>query len=119
MAELRKLKNNDGQYILRESIVEGTPDTLLGRPVYCSPNIPVMAAGAKVMVFGDLKHYWIGDRQGKTFQRLNETFALQGQVGYLATERVDGILVLPEAVKTLQMAAETTESTETPESSDK
>ena len=44
----------------------------------------------------------IGDRQCVTFKRLHERYADMGQVGFLASKRVDGKLVLPEAVKVLQ-----------------
>lgn len=53
--------------------------------------------------FGDLSYYWIGDRQGVTFKRLNELYAANGQVGFLATKRVDARLIVPEAVKILKM----------------
>jgi HK97 family phage major capsid protein len=64
--------------------------------------MPEIGAAKKSIVFGDLKHYWIADRQGRIFQRLNELYAPNGQVGFLATQRVDGKLILPEAVKVLQ-----------------
>ena len=60
-------------------------------------------ADAKPVIFGDLSYYWIGDRQGVTFKRLNERYADMGQVGFLASKRVDGKLVLPEAIKVLKM----------------
>lgn len=53
---------------------------------------------------------WIGDRQGITFKRLNERYADMGQVGFLASKRVDGKLVLPEAIKVLQMKGVSTAS---------
>ena len=104
MKTLRKLKDNTGQYLWTPSIKEGTPDTILGRPIYTSSFVPMIAAEAKVIAFGDYSYYWIADRQSRTFQRLNEMFATNGQVGFIATQRVDGKLVLPEAVKVLQMA---------------
>ena len=55
------------------------------------------------MAFGDYSYYWIADRQGRSFKRLNELYATTGQVGFLASERVDGKLILPEAVQVLQM----------------
>ncbi|MCL2342387.1 MAG: phage major capsid protein [Firmicutes bacterium] len=101
--KLRMLKGTDGQYIWQPSVTLGAPDMLLGRPVYVSSYIPEMAADAKVLIFGDFTYYWIGDRRGRTFERLNELFALTDQVGFKATQRVDGKLILPEAVKVLQM----------------
>ena len=70
--------------------------------------MPVIGAGQKVVMFGDLSFYWIGDRQGITFNRLTERYADMGQVGFLASKRVDGKLVLPEAIKVLQMKAAAT-----------
>lgn len=67
--------------------------------------MPEIAAGNKTVVFGDFKYYWIADRQGRSFKRLNELFAVTGQVGFVATQRVDGKLILPEAVKYLQQKA--------------
>ena len=105
MKALRQLKNGNGDYIWQPSVTAGTPDTILNRPVYTSTFMPTIAAGAKVMVFGDMNYYWIADREGRKFQRLNELYAPTGQVGFLASQRVDGKLILPEAVKVLQMKA--------------
>jgi HK97 family phage major capsid protein len=67
--------------------------------------MPVLAASAKSIVFGDFSYYWVADRQGRAFKRLNELYATTGQVGFLATQRVDGKLILPEAIKVLQQHA--------------
>lgn len=99
---LRKLKDNNGQYLWQPSLTAGTPDTLLNRPVYTSAFMPALAAGAKSILFGDLSYYWVADRQGRSFRRLGELYAPTGQVGFLATQRVDGRLILPEAVKVMQ-----------------
>ena len=98
---LRKLKDNNGNYIWQPSVQAGQPDMILNRPYHTSAYVPEAAAGAKVMAFGDFSYYWIADRQGRSFKRLNELFAANGQVGFLASQRVDGKLVLPEAVKTM------------------
>jgi HK97 family phage major capsid protein len=102
---LRKLKSADGQYLWQPSVSAGLPDTILGRPVHVSGYVPAIAADAKVMAFGDFSYYWIGDRQGKTFQRLNELYSRTDQVGFKATQRVDGKLILPEAVQVMQMGS--------------
>ncbi|MEA4929248.1 MAG: phage major capsid protein, partial [Candidatus Limiplasma sp.] len=67
--------------------------------------MPTIAGGAKSILFGDLGYYWVADREGRSFKRLNELYAPTGQVGFLASERVDGKLILPEAVKVLQQKA--------------
>lgn len=99
---IRKLKDNNNQYLWQPSVTAGTPDTILNRPIVTSAYVPAIAAGNKTMAFGDFGYYWIADRQGRSFKRLNELFAATGQVGFMATERVDGKLILPEAVKILQ-----------------
>lgn len=100
---LRKLKNGNGDYIWQPSVIAGTPDTILSRPVHTSSYMPELGADTKPILFGDLSYYWIADREGRTFKRLNELFAPTGQVGFLASQRVDGKLILPEAAKVLQM----------------
>ncbi len=100
--QIRKLKDSTGQYLWQPSLVAGTPDTILGRPVKTSAFMPTPAAGAKTIAFGDFKYYWIADRQGRTFKKLSELYAANGQVGFMGTQRVDGKLILPEAIKVLQ-----------------
>lgn len=100
--QIRKLKDSTGQYLWQPSLVAGTPDTILGRPVKTSAFMPTAAAGAKTIAFGDFKYYWIADRQGRTFKKLSELYAANGQVGFMGTQRVDGKLILPEAIKVLQ-----------------
>jgi HK97 family phage major capsid protein len=100
---IRKLKDGNGNYIWQPSVREGEPDRILNRPYRTSIYVPELAAGNRVMAFGDYSYYWIADRQGRSFKRLNELYATTGQVGFLASERVDGKLILPEAVKTLDI----------------
>ncbi len=101
---LRKLKNGNGDYIWQPSVTAATPDTILNRPVYTSGFMPTLATGNKTILFGDLGYYWVADREGRSFKRLNELYAPTGQVGFLASQRVDGKLILPEAVKVLKQA---------------
>lgn len=102
---IRKLKDGNGNYIWQPSVREGEPDRILNRPYRTSIYVPEIAVGNRVMAFGDFSYYWIADRQGRSFKRLNELYATTGQVGFLASERVDGKLILSEAVKTLDIQA--------------
>ena len=102
---LRKLKDGQGQYLWQPGLKEGQPDTLLNYRLVTSPFMPEIDSGNKVILFGDFKSYWIADRQGRSFQRLNELYAATGQVGFRATQRVDGRLVLAEAMKCLAVKA--------------
>ena len=103
--DIRKLKDNNGQYLWQPSLTAGAPDMILGRPIKTSAYMPAIAAGAKTIAFGDFSYYWIADRQGRSFKRLNELFAATGQVGFLASQRVDGKMILAEAVKVLVQKA--------------
>lgn len=102
---IRQLKDLNGMYMWQPGLKEGQPDTLIGNPIYASSYMPEIGAGNKPLIFGDLSYYWIADRQGRTFQRLNELYAATGQVGFRTFQRVDGKLILPEAVKTLNCKA--------------
>ena len=100
---IRKLKDGNGNYLWQPSVQAGQPDKILGYDVFTTPFAPTIAGGALAIAFGDFSNYWIGDRGGRTVQRLNELYATNGQVGYVATERVDGKVILPEAIKLLKM----------------
>ena len=105
IALIRKLKDNNGAYLWQPSLQAGEPDRLFGYPVYTSAYVPTVAAGKPVIAFGDFSYYNIGDRGVRSFDQLRELFAGNGMVGFLAKERVDGKLVLPEAVQILNMKA--------------
>lgn len=100
---IRKLKDKNDAYLWQPSLQAGEPDKLLGYDLYTSPYVPVAASGALTVAFGDFKNYWIADRSGRTVQRLNELYSTNGQVGFVATERVDGKVILPEGIQLLKM----------------
>lgn len=102
---IRKLKDNNGAYLWQPSIQAGEPDRLLGYELHTSLYVPTAKAGALTVAFGDFKNYWIAERSGRTVQRLNELYSTNGQVGFVATERVDGKVILPEGIHLLKMKA--------------
>ena len=105
LLQLMLLKDNNDNYIWKPGLDVGKPDTILNKPIRTSSFMPALAAGNKALVFGDYSYYWVADRQSRTFRRLNELYARTDQVGFLTTQRVDGKLILPEAVQVLQMKA--------------
>ncbi|MDU2219802.1 phage major capsid protein [Finegoldia magna] len=105
VAQIRKLKDVNGAYIWQPSLKDGEPDRLLGYPAYTSAFAPKAEKGKLAVAFGDFSYYKIGDRGNRSFQDLKELFAGNGMVGFLGKERVDGILVLREAVKLLKIGA--------------
>lgn len=105
IAALRKLKDNNGAYLWQPSLQAGEVDRLFGYEVYTSPYVPTITAGKPVIAFGDFSYYNIGDRGTRSFAELKELYAGNGMVGFVAKERVDGKLILPEAVQILKMKA--------------
>ena len=104
LAAIRKLTDKNGRYLWQDSVQAGEPGRLLGYEVHTSPYFPVITAGMPAIAFGDYNYYNIGDRGTRSFAELKELFAGNGMVGFVAKERVDGKLILPEAVKLLKMA---------------
>ena len=103
LASIRKLKDNNGVYMWQPSLTAGEPDRLMGYAVHTSQFAPESATGKPVMAFGDFSYYNIGDRGSRSMQELKELFAGNGMVGYVMKERVDGRLILPEAVQIMKM----------------
>lgn len=98
IAQIRKLKDNNGQYLWQPSLVAGEPDQIAGYKVRTSAYAPENAIS-----FGDYSYYNVADRGARSFKTLNELFAGNGMVGFVAKERVDGLLLLPEAVQILNL----------------
>jgi HK97 family phage major capsid protein len=107
--DIRKLQDANDHWIWQPSMRDGEPDRLLGNPVYSSYDMAVPSSdpSSKCGLFGDFKMaYYIADRGGTSFQRLNELYAVSaGAVGFRAYRRVDGKVVLPEAMKVMLNAA--------------
>ncbi len=100
LAVIRKLKDGNQAYMWQPSYQANEPDRLLGYPVYTSAFAP-----EDKISFGDYKYYNIGDRGSRSFAELRELFAGNGMIGYVAKERVDGKLILPEAVQILTISS--------------
>lgn len=101
---IRKLKDENGQYLWQPSYQAGEPDRLAGYPTEFSFAMPEMTSGNKPVAFGDFGYYSIYDRLGMFMQRLDEKYADTGQVGFKVYRRTDGLLTLEEAVQTIEMA---------------
>lgn len=100
IASIRKLKDAAGAYIWQPAYTAGEPDRILGYAARTSAYAP-----ADKIAFGDMSYYNIGDRGTRSFTVLRELFAGNGMIGYVAKERVDGKLILPEAVKSLTITS--------------
>lgn len=95
---IRKLKDEDGQYIWQPGLQADIPDRILGRPVIVTEGHPTVEPTAKSVILADLSQYYIVERQGMVMQRLNELYAASGQIGFRFMKRIDGKFVDPKAI---------------------
>lgn len=102
---IRRLKAYNGKPLWQPDLTKNAPGMLFGKPVYVASEMPGILPGNCPIAFGDFSYYWIGDRGNRAIKRLNELYADKGMVGYRITHRVDGKLIVPEAVKTLKIVA--------------
>lgn len=99
------LKTTDNQYLFKEGIKDGDPDTLAGHAINISEYAPnVHAADSYIAILGDLKHYFIMDDLDYQIQVLTELYAETNQIGYIARAEFDGRPALEEAFVRLQYA---------------
>jgi HK97 family phage major capsid protein len=98
------LKDQDGRPLWQRDYASSAPGTILGYPLYVTDQAPTYAPNAAVMAFGDFSAYHIADCGRRVITRLDEAYASDGMVGFIGRERVDGKLLLPEAVSVLKMA---------------
>jgi len=100
LAAIRKLKDSQGQYLFQPSLVAGTPDTLLGKPIVTDPNVAAVALAAKSVLFGDFSQYFVRLAGGVRFERSDDYAFGNDLVSFRALVRGDGALVdLTGAVK--------------------
>jgi HK97 family phage major capsid protein len=103
---VRKIKDSTGQPIWQPGMQNGVPDSLLGYPLTVNQDVPVMAANAKSIAFGDFQQaYVIRQVQGVQTMRFDERFADALQVGFLAFARYDGNVDDAGAAKLYQNSA--------------
>lgn len=103
---VRKLKDGEGRYLLTENANGGLITTLLDRPLRVSEFAPSTFTASKyVAVVGDFSNYWIQDALGMEIQTLLELFRLKQQIGWIGSKETDGMPVLAEAFRRLQLKA--------------
>lgn len=102
---VRKLKDNNGQYLWQPAMQMGQPDRLLGFPLYVNQACPTLAVNARVAAFGDYSRYYWREVADVQLYRLDELYIMTGQIAFMALYRADGNLIVPAAVRTLAAPA--------------
>ncbi|MDD2742332.1 MAG: phage major capsid protein [Rhodocyclaceae bacterium] len=104
LAEIRKFKDSEGNYIWRPGLEAGQPDTLLGYGITEAEDMPAKAADSLSVAFGDFKRgYTIVDRIGTRL--LRDPYTNKPFVGFYMTKRVGGFMTDSQAIKVLKFAA--------------
>lgn len=104
LAEVRKFKDGEGNYLWRPGLEQGKPSLLLGYPVVTDDNMPDIAANAFPIAFGDFRRgYLIVDRRG--IRVLRDPFTAKPYVMFYTTRRVGGGIQNFEAIKLFKISA--------------
>lgn len=99
-AKVQKLKNGNGDYIWRERLQAGDPDTLLGLPVYYLENM-----ADDVIALGDFKRgYFIVDHETGTRTR-PDNLTEPGFIKIHTDKYLGGGLMDSNAIKVLEVKA--------------
>jgi HK97 family phage major capsid protein len=94
LRQLKKLKDSQGRPLWLPGFDVDEQDTFLGYKYTINQHMPVMAANAKSILFGDMSAYMIRDIMQVTLFRFDDSaYTKKGQIGFLAWSRHDGKLV--------------------------
>jgi HK97 family phage major capsid protein len=103
LADIRKFKDSEGNYIWKAGIESGTPATLLGYPVVEVEDMPNKAAASLSVAFANMKRgYTVTDRMGTRI--LRDPFSHKPYIHFYTTKRVGGAVTNDQAIKLLQFS---------------
>ena len=102
---VRKLKDTAGNYIFQPALSADQRDLVLGYPVFENPAVASTATGAKSVLFGDLKSYFVRQVGGIRLDRSDDYAFNTDLVTFRATMRVDGNLPQSSHIKYFKGAA--------------
>jgi HK97 family phage major capsid protein len=111
-ATMRKLRSDGGGTIgpflwspsPTVGLLNGSPDALLGRPVWVSSNVAAMGSDAKVMAYGDMSYFVAREVGGLQLETSQDVFFAKNQLGVRGYTRTDSALTDTTAVVTLHQA---------------
>ena len=102
---IRKLKDLNGAYIMNKDVTTKFGWELLGKPVYTSENMPVMAISAKAIAYGDMTGLYVNVVQNVEIQVLRELFATEHAIGVVGWVEADSKIIEPQKIAVLTMKA--------------
>lgn len=104
---IKKLKDGNNRYLVQDDITGEFPFRLLGKPVHLSDNMPVIASGAKAILYGDYSGLSVNIRENMTVEVLREKYATQHAVGVVAWMELDSKVSDSQKLATLVMSTAT------------
>ena len=103
-AQVRKMKDQIGDYLWEASTAPGVPATLLGYPVIEAEDMPDVGADSLAIAFGDFQRgYLVVDRMG--IRVLRDPYSAKPYVLFYTTKRVGGGIQDFDAIKLLKFSA--------------
>lgn len=102
---IKKLKDQNGRYLVQDDITGAFPYRLLGKPVYLSDNMPVIASAAKAVLYGDYAGLSVNIREEVSVEVLREKYATQHAVGVVAWMEIDSKVSDAQKLAVLVMSA--------------
>lgn len=103
--KIRKLKDNDNNYILNKDATAKWGYTLFGKDVYTSANMPTMAAGKTAIYYGDMSGLAVKLAEDISIEVLREKFATQHAIGVVGWLEIDSKVENAQKIAKLEMAA--------------
>lgn len=108
LTDIRKFKSDTGtgydQYLWQPGLTNGTPATLLGRPVAVVEQMPDSTTGLKPVVYGALEKFVCRDAGPMAMFVMSELFRQTDSTGFVAFSRHDSHVIQSGAIKHLIMA---------------
>lgn len=107
LKQLKMMKDSQNRPLWVPGVAVAEPDTIDGSGYVINQHMPELAAGAKVLLYGDFSKYVIRDvMQFMLFRMTDSKYTEKGQVGFLAFMRSGGGLMdVGGAVKHFATAA--------------
>jgi HK97 family phage major capsid protein len=99
IANVRKLKDNAGQFLFTPALSADTNDLLLGYSIFENPAMATAASAVKPVIFGNLPSYYVRQVGGLKLDRSDDFAFSNDLITFRATFRVDGDLIQTSHVK--------------------
>lgn len=99
---VRKLKDNDGNYILNKDMTKEFGWELLGKPIYLSENMPDIGSGKKPILYGDYAGLYVKLVENVEIKILREKFADEHAIGVIGWVEADSDIIETQKLAVLE-----------------